>query len=53
MSEKRPIHPGEILAEDVLAEIGMSGRQLSAVLGASPNRISGIPNCSKPRLRAS
>jgi len=42
MSEKRPIHPGEILAEDVLAELGMSGRQMSAALGVSPNRISGI-----------
>ncbi|MGI8404297.1 MAG: helix-turn-helix transcriptional regulator [Thermomicrobiales bacterium] len=52
MSEKRPIHPGEILAEDVLAELSMSGRQMSVALGVSTNRISGLTNCSKPRLRA-
>jgi antitoxin HigA-1 len=37
-----PIHPGEILAEDVLAEIGMNARQLGQVLGVPPNRISEI-----------
>lgn len=42
MRERRPIHPGEILAEDVLAELNMSGRQLAELLGVSPNRISEI-----------
>lgn len=42
MRERRPIHPGEILAEDVLVELNMSGRQLAGVLGVSPNRISEI-----------
>jgi len=42
MRERRPIHPGEILAEDVLIELNMSGRQLAGVLGVSPNRISEI-----------
>ncbi len=42
LRERRPIHPGEILAEDVLAELNMSGRQLAGVLGVSPNRISEI-----------
>ena len=40
--ERIPIHPGEILAEDVLAEIGMSASQLATVLGVPPNRISDI-----------
>jgi len=42
MRERKPIHPGEILAEDVLVELDMSGRQLAKVLGISPNRISEI-----------
>lgn len=42
LRERMPIHPGEILAEDVLAELDMSGRQLAAALGISPNRISEI-----------
>ncbi len=42
MREQGPIHPGEILAEDVLVELGMSGRQLAEALGVSPNRISEI-----------
>jgi addiction module HigA family antidote len=40
--ERSPIHPGEILAEDVLAELGMNARQLGQVLGVPPNRISEI-----------
>lgn len=40
--ERRPIQPGEILAEDVLAELNMSRRQLAEALGVSPNRISQI-----------
>lgn len=40
--ERVPIHPGEILAEDVLAELGVSGRELAQQLGVSPNRISEI-----------
>ena len=42
MRDRRPIHPGEILAEDVLVELDMSGRQLAETLGVSPNRISEI-----------
>jgi len=42
LRERSPIHPGEILAEDVLAELNMSGRQLANALGISPNRISEI-----------
>jgi addiction module HigA family antidote len=39
---RQPIHPGEILAEDVLAELGMSATQLAKALGVPPNRISEI-----------
>jgi addiction module HigA family antidote len=42
LRERKPIHPGEVLAEDVLAELNMSGRQLAEVLNVSPNRISEI-----------
>ena len=40
--ERQPIHPGEILAEDVLAELGMTGRELARELNVSPNRVSEI-----------
>jgi antitoxin HigA-1 len=40
--ERIPIHPGEILAEDVLAEIGMNARQLGQALNVPANRISEI-----------
>lgn len=36
------IHPGEILAEDVFAELDMNANQLGAALGVPPNRISEI-----------
>lgn len=42
MRESQPIHPGEILAEDVLAELDMTGRELAQQLKVSPNRISEI-----------
>lgn len=42
MRERLPIHPGEVLAEDVLAELGMTGRELARELNVSPNRISEI-----------
>jgi addiction module HigA family antidote len=37
-----PVHPGEVLAEDVLAELGMSAKQLAAELGIPANRITEI-----------
>lgn len=40
--ERSPVHPGEILAESVLAELDMSANQVAAVLGVPPNRISDI-----------
>lgn len=42
MRDRRPIHPGEVLAEDVLAELKMSARQLAEALHVSPNRITEI-----------
>ena len=40
--EKPFIHPGEVLEEDVLAELGMSAKQLGEVLGVPSNRITEI-----------
>lgn len=37
-----PVHPGEIIAEDILAELGMSSRQLAEQLGVPSNRMSEI-----------
>jgi addiction module HigA family antidote len=42
MRELRSIHPGEMLSEDVLAELNMTGRELARALNVSPNRISEI-----------
>jgi len=36
------IHPGEILAEDVLVELDMNRRRLAEALNVSPNRVSEI-----------
>ncbi len=36
------VHPGEILAEDVLGELGMNANQLGEALGVPPNRMSEI-----------
>jgi antitoxin HigA-1 len=40
--QRAPIHPGEILAEDVLGELDMSASQLAKALGVPANRISEI-----------
>ncbi|MBA2277283.1 MAG: HigA family addiction module antidote protein [Chloroflexia bacterium] len=42
LRQRAPIHPGEILAEDVLAELGMNANLLGEALGVAPNRISEI-----------
>jgi antitoxin HigA-1 len=39
---KRPVHPGEIILEDVLAPLGMSANKLAQFLRVPANRISGI-----------
>lgn len=40
--ERKPIHPGEVLAEDVLSELDMNAAQLASALGVPANRISEI-----------
>jgi addiction module HigA family antidote len=38
----RPIHPGEILREEVLAEHGLNARQMAEALGVPANRVTEI-----------
>jgi antitoxin HigA-1 len=40
----RPIHPGEILRDDVLAELGMSANAFARELKVPSNRITAILN---------
>lgn len=42
MRERKPIHPGEILAQDVLPELGLNANQVAEALGVPANRISEI-----------
>jgi antitoxin HigA-1 len=44
MSELRNPHPGEILKEEFLREIGMSQNQLARAIGFPGNRIHAIVN---------
>lgn len=39
---KRPVHPGEVIVEDVLAPLGMSANRLAQALHVPTNRISEI-----------
>jgi addiction module HigA family antidote len=41
MNNMRPIHPGEVLREE-LEELGLSARSLAKALGVPVNRITGI-----------
>ena len=38
----RPIHPGEILREEILAALGLSANGLAKALGVPANRITAI-----------
>jgi antitoxin HigA-1 len=40
----RPVHPGEILREDVLKELHLSANALAKALGVPANRVTGIIN---------
>ena len=42
MRERKPVHPGEILSEDVLLELGLNANQVGEALGVPANRISEI-----------
>jgi addiction module HigA family antidote len=44
MAELRNPHPGEILKEEFLSEIGMSQNQLAHAIGVPGNRIHAIVN---------
>lgn len=44
MAERRNPHPGEILKEEFLAEIGMSQTELARAIGVPGNRIHAIVN---------
>ena len=37
-----PIHPGEVLVRDFLAELGVSQNRLAVAIGVSPRRINEI-----------
>jgi antitoxin HigA-1 len=38
----RPVHPGEIIREDVLEPLGLSANALAAALDVPTNRVTGI-----------
>ncbi|MES2088708.1 MAG: HigA family addiction module antitoxin [Pseudomonadota bacterium] len=42
------IHPGEILLEDFMKPMGITGRQLAADIDVSPSRISELVNGQRP-----
>lgn len=43
-----PIHPGEILREDVMEPLGLSQNELARELGVPPSRINAIVRCQRP-----
>lgn len=38
----RPIHPGEILREEILSDLGISAKQMAEALGVPANRVTEI-----------
>ncbi len=42
--KRRPTHPGAILREDVLPELGLSPSEFAKVLGVSPRTVTQILN---------
>jgi addiction module HigA family antidote len=40
----RPVHPGEVLREDVLNELGISANAFARALGVPTNRVTAILN---------
>ena len=42
------IHPGEILLEEFMKPMGITGRQLASDIDVSPSRVSEIVNKSRP-----
>jgi len=41
-NKMRPIHPGEILRQEFLEELGLSANQLAQAIGVPANRVSEI-----------
>ena len=37
-----PIHPGEVLMEDFIGELGLTRRKVAVVIGVPPRRINEI-----------
>ncbi|MCC6703832.1 MAG: HigA family addiction module antidote protein [Thermomicrobiales bacterium] len=44
----QPVHPGEILAEDVMKELGLTSRQLAEILHVPTRRVSDIEHGRRP-----
>lgn len=48
MTDFRPVHPGEVLAEDFLKPLGMNQQALAKALGVPQARISDIVDGKRP-----
>jgi len=46
-NQMRPIHPGEVLREEFVIPLGLSGSALARALRVSPNRIRALLNESR------
>ncbi|MCL2021655.1 MAG: HigA family addiction module antitoxin [Betaproteobacteria bacterium] len=42
---KKPVHPGEVLREDVIAELGLTVKEAAERLGMSRTAFSRVLNC--------
>jgi len=47
MRDIPPIHPGRILAEQFLADLGLSQRKLAKLLDVPPRRVNQIVQCQR------
>ncbi len=45
MTINKPIHPGEVLREDVIAELGLTVKEVAGRLGMSRTALSRVLNC--------
>ena len=45
MTMKKPVHPGEVLREDVIAELGLTVTEAAERLGMSRTALSRVLNC--------
>lgn len=45
MTMKNPTHPGEVLREDVIAELGLTVKEAAERLGMSRTALSRVLNC--------